>query len=70
MLSNEIKNVTGHTTFVGTHSKENEAPGCQATTQTTDSKAYALLQNVTAEGLRYGSTAILMTPSACEAKRL
>ena len=69
MLSNEIKKVTGHTTFVGTHLKENEASGCQATTQTTDSKAYALLQNVTAEGLRYGSTATLMTPSACEAKR-
>ena len=39
MLSNEIQKVTGHTTFVGTHSKENEASGCQATIQTTDSKA-------------------------------
>ena len=69
MLSNEIQKVTGHTTFVGTYSKENEALGCQATIQTTDSKAYALLQNVTVEGLRYGSTATLMTPSVCEAKR-
>ena len=64
MLSNEIQKVTGHTTFVGTHSKEMKHQDAKQ-----QYKQLTVKQNVTAEGLRYGSTATLMTPSACEAKR-